>query len=78
MSREHSMATSDDDEFARRQAIYEASKSDSCPHCGILLAKTRFGSGRHSDGVFCSLDCLATFHDDYYLQRRSWGNPNSN
>ena len=34
-----------------------------CPNCGKQIPEgTRIGTGRRSDGGFCSLDCYAKFH----------------
>ena len=34
-----------------------------CPNCGKTIPQgTRVGSGRKSEGGFCSLDCYASFH----------------
>jgi hypothetical protein len=33
-----------------------------CPNCGKIIAQgTRVGSGRKSEGGFCSLDCYTSF-----------------
>jgi hypothetical protein len=34
--------------------------------------------GAAGDGLFCSLDCLASFHEDYFEQRRDLGTPTDN
>jgi hypothetical protein len=34
-----------------------------CPNCGKMIPEgTRVGSGRKSEGGFCSLDCYANFY----------------
>jgi predicted nucleic acid-binding Zn ribbon protein len=34
-----------------------------CPNCGKAIPEgTRVGSGRKSEGGFCSLDCYANFY----------------
>jgi len=34
-----------------------------CPNCGKSIAQgTRVGSGRKSEGGFCSLDCYTSFY----------------
>jgi hypothetical protein len=34
-----------------------------CPNCGKTIPQgTRVGSGRKSEGGFCSLDCYASFY----------------
>jgi hypothetical protein len=38
-------------------------KRNVCPYCsGIILEGKRVGSGRKSDGGFCSLDCFSKYH----------------
>jgi len=42
-----------------------------CPYCGKLIPEgTRVGSGRKSDGGFCSLDCYARYYQ-MELQERA-------
>jgi hypothetical protein len=42
-----------------------------CPRCGNLIPEaTRVGSGRKSDGGFCSLDCYALYYQ-MELQERA-------
>jgi hypothetical protein len=59
---------------AKRRRISEANP-DRCPNCGQPLGTDRVGSGRLSDGIFCSLECLATFHDDYFDERARGSRP---
>ena len=34
-----------------------------CPNCGKIIPQgSRVGSGRKSEGGFCSLDCYTTFY----------------
>jgi hypothetical protein len=66
------------DEAAKRKLIEEGLKHETCPNCGNPLGRDRVGSGRHADGVFCSLGCQAKFDADYYDERRDWGSPSSN
>lgn len=53
----------------KRAAIEEARRTETCPRCHKQLGDDRIGSGRLADGVFCSLDCQAKFHIDYYHER---------
>lgn len=54
----------------KRRRIDEANADDRCPRCGQPIApESRVGSGRISDGYFCSLDCIATFHEDHFRER---------
>jgi hypothetical protein len=66
------------DEAAKRKRISEGLEQETCPNCGKPLGRDRVGSGRHADGVFCSLGCQVTFHADYYDERRDWGSPGTN
>jgi hypothetical protein len=54
---------------ARRDQIARAGELGVCPNCDKPLGEDRVGSGRLSDGVFCSLDCIAMFHHDYFSAR---------
>jgi hypothetical protein len=41
-----------------------------CPNCGKNIAEgTRVGSGRKSEGGFCSLDCYADFYKTDLVER---------
>ena len=41
-----------------------------CPNCGkTLLQGTRVGSGRKSEGGFCSLDCYTSFYQLQLTER---------
>jgi len=66
------------DEEQKRRRIEAAREHEVCPNCGKALDEERVGSGRLADGVFCSLGCLAAFHDDYYTERRDWGSSSPN
>jgi len=67
------------DASEKRHRIEEANGAGRCPNCGHTLGPgRRVGSGSHSDGVFCSLDCQATFHQDYYVERARASNPSEN
>ena len=51
----------DDDDAPDRLA--ELWRRGVCPSCGNAIREgTRVGSGRRSDGGFCSLGCYASFH----------------
>jgi hypothetical protein len=66
------------DESDKRAAIEHARRTDTCPQCRRPLAEDRVGSGSLTDGVFCSLDCQAQFHDDYFRERIRQGLPSPN
>lgn len=41
-----------------------------CPQCGKNIPEgTRVGSGRHSEGGFCSLGCYAEFYASNLVER---------
>ncbi len=41
-----------------------------CPYCGKNIPEgTRVGSGRKSDGGFCSLDCYARYYQSELRER---------
>ena len=41
-----------------------------CPNCGGTVREgARFGSGRKSDGGFCSLDCYGEYHKTAIVER---------
>lgn len=71
-----------DDIFAPMQSpaerIREAAEDEKCPQCLVPLGRHRTGSGRLADGVFCSLDCYAVFHEDHFTQRLKLGVPSRN
>jgi hypothetical protein len=62
----------------KREQIEDARLREICPHCGKPLGDDRVGSGSLADGVFCSLACLSSFHDEYFQARRDYGTPSSN
>lgn len=66
------------DELDRRAAIEHGAKTATCPYCRQPLSGDRVGSGSLRDGDFCSLPCLAEFHDDYFRERIEQGLPSSN
>jgi ribosomal protein L37AE/L43A len=49
----------------KRQRIEDARRRDVCPECEKPLTD-RVGTGALADGVFCSLECQAKFHHDYF------------
>ena len=57
----------------RRAIIEDARRRDVCPQCGKGLGDSRVGSGALSDGVFCSLECLTSFHGEYFQKRGTEG-----
>lgn len=63
---------------ARARRIAEANQADQCPECGRPLGPERVGSGAHRDGIFCSLECQAAFHEDYYRERIRASRPSQN
>jgi ribosomal protein L37AE/L43A len=66
------------DEKEKRARIEKAREREECPNCGKQLTSKRVGSGSFADGVFCGLDCLASFHADYFQERRDYGSPSDN
>ncbi len=48
--------------------LHRCLEQNICPVCQQTIVK-RFGSGQIKDGVFCSLDCYAKWHDAL-LKRR--------
>jgi hypothetical protein len=48
--------------------IRECAAADICPACKKPLT-ARIGRGDHDDGVFCSLDCHATWHAEALIRR---------
>ena len=62
----------------KRAQIEDARLREVCPRCGQPLGDDRVGSGSLADGVFCSLACLSSFHDEYFQQRRDLGTPTDN
>ena len=50
--------------------LLELWEKNICPTCGkIIRERSRVGSGRKSDGGFCSLDCYGRFHEMALLER---------
>lgn len=45
------------------ESLLELWDQNICPNCGKTIPQgTRVGSGRKSEGGFCSLDCFARFY----------------
>lgn len=67
------------DAAEKRRRIDAAAAEGVCPNCGRpLTPENRIGSGRISDGIFCGLDCIATFHEDYFRERIRASKPSPN
>jgi hypothetical protein len=62
----------------KRAAIDDGRASGTCPECGKPLDTAAVGSGSLSDGVFCSLACLARFHEEYIRERIEQGTYSAN
>ena len=60
------------------ERIAAAAAEDRCPECWSVLDSERVGSGRFSDGVFCSLTCLSRFHSQYFEGRIKGSVPSEN
>lgn len=67
------------DEAEKRRRIARGHEEGSCPNCGNSIVRGEgCGSGRLSDGIFCGLECQATFHEDYYRERIRGSGPSPN
>lgn len=62
----------------KHELIRRAAAQGVCPQCGCPLGDGRVGSGATADGVFCGLDCMINFHEDYYRERLDFGHPTDN
>lgn len=64
----------------KRTQIEEERTRRLCPACSKPLPAPPgpVGTGRHADGLFCGIECLASFHEDYSEQRRDFGTPSDN
>jgi hypothetical protein len=62
----------------KKRRIAEANGAGACPNCRQPLGADATGSGAFSHGVFCSLDCEATFHQDYFEERARASNRSQN
>jgi hypothetical protein len=62
----------------KHELIRRAAEHEICPECDAPLDEERVGSGALADGVFCNLDCQIRFHEDYYRERRDFGQPHNN
>lgn len=59
------------DPVAKPDRISEAARTNTCPRCeNPLPEKAAIGTGDPKDGRFCSLDCVAVFHGDTFVERR--------
>ncbi len=56
------MADNEEDDLSR------CLEQDICPVCQQSIAE-KFGSGQLKDGVFCSLDCYAKWHEALLMRR---------
>jgi hypothetical protein len=57
----------------------DANRRGVCPNCGKNIKPGHgVGSGSMSQGYFCSLECAAAFHEEYYQQRADDGIPRPN
>lgn len=55
---------------SEREYLLELWDLNVCPNCGKAIPDgTRVGSGKKSDGGFCSLDCYAEYHKLALIQR---------
>lgn len=53
-----------------QEYLLELWNKNICPNCGKNIAEgTRVGSGKKSEGGFCSLDCYAEYRAVDILQR---------
>jgi hypothetical protein len=50
--------------------LEECGRRGLCPTCHEFIA-TRIGSGRQSDGTFCSLDCYGEWHRAVLIRRHT-------
>ena len=64
----------------KRARIEAAARKDVCPQRGrpLLPPPDRVDSGNLADGLFCSLECLGNFHEDYFRERARASNPSRN
>lgn len=55
----------------KKRRIAHAHKAGACPQCDKPIpAGGGIGTGRLDDGLFCSLECFASFHGDMLEERR--------
>ena len=51
-------------------SLLELWKQNICPNCGKTIPQgTKVGSGRKSEGGFCSLDCYTSFYQLQLTER---------
>jgi hypothetical protein len=62
----------------KRMQIAEANGANLCPQCARPLSPRPVSSGAMADGLFCGLDCLVTFHADYFAERARASSPSQN
>jgi hypothetical protein len=56
----------------KRDYLLELWDESVCPNCGKKIPEgTRVGSGRKSDGGFCSLGCYAEYHEAELIKRHA-------
>lgn len=48
-----------------------AEPAERCAECARELGEQRLGTGKHADGLFCSLECLAIFHRTELVARNA-------
>jgi len=52
--------------------VLELWEQNICPTCGETISEgMRVGTGRKSDGGFCSLDCYAKFYEVDLVERQT-------
>lgn len=57
-------------DIPEREYLLELWDQNICPNCGNAIPDgTRLGSGKKSDGGFCSLNCYAEYHKRPLAQR---------
>jgi hypothetical protein len=55
---------------SEREYLLEMWGENICPNCAKAIPEaSRVGSGKKSDGGFCSLDCYAEYHKRALAQR---------
>jgi hypothetical protein len=55
---------------SEREYLLDLWDKNICPHCGKDIPKgTRVGSGKKSEGGFCSTDCQAEYHKTALIER---------
>jgi len=55
---------------SEKEYLLDLANANICPNCGKAIPdSTRIGTGKKTDGVFCSLDCLAQYHETELIER---------